>query len=505
MGTRTFIFFLFIQSMSLPVRGQYNDPCEHLRKRYRDISASREKERASIKALWGKIPVNDYYAKDSEIYSKYEPLLKAAYEQTLACDSKQSTQSNSSNTNYTGLGAFGPAANALEQQANITKCPGRASYLRKLAAKFRQGNQPSQAEMDAIPPCDADYGNSEATAAGQKIVSEQQKKQEALAREIAAINGITNGVVDLIKSVGVDPDRFARQTNDLQDKVSAINNPRKQHQPTDNKGIMDDAKRNNLNMDDLGPGEEDDDGGAPVVDVRPRKGAVNENLEKILPTEPVKPGTLVTQPNGTIRIDYPDGSSQFIGSDETQEPVSPGKQPMAQIPSSPNGKGSSPNGVPSSPDSSQNNLTSDPASPAMAKVRFKVTGKKPPSLVRISYNGRPVGAGGSLWNTQKTVVFDGSDLPVGPVNLKVYIQYSEKLPNKDPGTGGKQQKTTFPEGSILITEPDGSQRMIKPDGSIQHLGNSGPGNYVPVWKNTEEELDKPWNIEGGKLNEIPIP
>ncbi|MGM9510344.1 hypothetical protein ACS5NO_21600 [Larkinella sp. GY13] len=433
-------------------------------------------------------------------------------------DSEKPTPSSNTNGNTnsyqspqksTGLGAFEPAANALEQQAKITKCLGRAAYMRKLAAKFRQGNQPSDAEMNAIPPCDADYGNSAATAAGQQVVSEQQLKQQALNQQIAAMNALTNGVVDLIRSVGVDPDRFARQTNDLQDKISAINNPRKQHQPTDNKGIMGDAKRNNLNMDDLGPGEEDDNGGAPIADVRPLNGAVNENLEKILPAEPVKPGTLVTQPNGTIRIDYPDGSSQFIGSDETQGPVSPGKQPMAQLPSSPNGKGSSPNGVPSSPNNSQNNPTSAPSSPAMAKVRFKVTGKKPPSLVRISYNGRPVGAGGSLWNTQKTVVFDGSDLPVGTVKLKVYIRYSEKLPNNDPGTGGKQQKTTFPDGSILITEPEGSQRMIKPDGSIQHLGNAGPGNYVPVWKNTEEEFFVtkvvPQDKQGGNPNEIVIP
>jgi hypothetical protein len=395
-------------------------------------------------------------------------------------------------------------------------------------------------------------GNTAATRAGEKAVGEQQKTQQQIQQERnlvkqALIDNMAGAALGLLSALNSGS---PNQNTELKSKIDAVNaGPQKKSQVIDSDQAIKNAKVGEVNTDDLaldddnngtlpipalptatdpttpgitdpaitnltslltqltkgtGVGETPTNQSVPITDTRPYNGAVNESLEKRLPDnssriDPNATGTLVTQYDGTKRIDYSDSRTQFIGDNESgYAPVSTGKPPTAKIPS-PAGNGNTSISNPPTAPGSTSSTTPASSSSATGKVLFIVSGKEPPVFVGIYQQGSAVGSWQKLPNTQNPVQFESHELPVGPQIVHVVIRYATKLNTDDPGTGGKQHRTTYPDGSVLITEPDGSKRMIKPDGSIQYLGSAGPGNYTPAWRTWSEDKDQPITVTGGTV------
>lgn len=375
-------------------------------------------------------------------------------------------------------------------------CPVQANYYRKKAEACRcaakggqncgscggdNGNDHDFSEIiRELPPCSGDINST---------VSNLSPQELARQREIQNINSLTNGVTDLIRGLGSSQEDFARQAQGTKEKVAALNGlGRPAAQPRDTNGYMKDAKARNRSMDDSKPGEETDDDEISSSQSKPVTGNTGQ-----IPDAKWNIGQIPDAKQFSLDAS---GNKVYSNTPIDWKKPNSGWWEVETFPAGPTSRY-----ITNGSDRIYLEGLAKQPSGATVRVKFVVTGSQgPPTTVAVYHQNSSVGGYGQQDRVTKdnpVTFFSSVEIPVGTQTFRVVIQYLTKLPNNDPGTGGKQQKTTYGDGSVLITEPDGSQRMIKPDGSIQYLGNSGSGTYVPVWKTVTEEFNAVGNVTAG--------
>lgn len=202
--------------------------CEELKKQRSELL--KEWNAASRTAGIGK--------KSDEVYDFYNPKANSLAKQIEDCEKnywkkeaeKSKNNSNSSkNTSYSG---------GLTHAPSTTNSSSKA-FSNNNNLNFAGASKPTEPltpqEQNAIM---RDYYLSQLPESSRDLIQGTQRLSE-ISKEKA--------------------DSFVSQLTTTQRKVEEINQNTQQHQPKDERGIMQNAKNNNLSTDNLGPGQEEDE------------------------------------------------------------------------------------------------------------------------------------------------------------------------------------------------------------------------------------------------------
>lgn len=128
-------------------------------------------------------------------------------------------------------------------------------------------------------------GTPEQQAAAKKREEEAlRKQQEAYQKQqnVAAFGTIVNGAAQMLGNIGAQrSEEFNKKLDESRGNIDAVNNRgNAQFQPADDKGAMRNAKLNNGSMDEVGPGQEDDEAESDAKEINRLSNITDEQFEK---------------------------------------------------------------------------------------------------------------------------------------------------------------------------------------------------------------------------------